>query len=214
MKGIGVVHAETTDLLKQAIALARAGDKAQARTLLRRVVESAPGSEAAWMWLAGVAESPQDALAALERVLALNPDNERAQTAAVAARLQVGVAAARAGKKLRARALLRAVVESEPGSEMAWLWQANVADSPADAAACLEKVLALDPDNEHARATLERCRATVRADRDPGPAAPVAPTEALADAANRPDAGRTVLAVDGDVDTLESIVTALSLIHI
>ena len=201
-------HTETTDLLKQAIVLARAGDKAAARSLLRRVVESAPGSEAAWMWLAGVAESPQEALSALERVLALNPDNERARRAAHSARLQVGVAAAKAGKKLRARALLRAVVESEPGAEMAWLWLANVADSPADAAACLEKVLALNPDNEHARAALERCRASARAARKAA-AAPVGPSAALDDAANQPDVGRTVLVVDDDPAVRDSIVTAV-----
>lgn len=198
-------QAETTDLLKQGIALARAGDKAQARSLLRRVVDDAPGNEAAWMWLAGVAETPQEALAALEKVLALNPQNGRARDAAQAARLQLGVTAARAGKKARARALLWAVVEAEPACDMAWLWLANVADDPADAAAYLEKVLAIDPGNEHARAVLERCRAAAR----PAPAPPVAPSDALAEAAGRPDAGRTVVVVDDDAEAADAILTAL-----
>ena len=93
---------EAAELLKQAIALARSGDKARARPLLRQVVEDDAANEAAWMWLASVAESPQEALSALEKVLALNPDHERARPAAHAARLQVGVAAAKVRKKVRA----------------------------------------------------------------------------------------------------------------
>jgi CheY-like chemotaxis protein len=204
-----VSQAEGANLLKQAIALARAGDKAQARPLLRQVVEADAANEAAWMWLAGVAESPQDALAALERVLELNPDHERARSAAHAARLQVGVAAARAHKKARARVLLRAVVEAEPDNEMAWMWLANVAESPADAASCLERVLALNPANDLARSTLERCRSAAAASRPAGPAAPVAPSATLADSAGRPDVGKKILVVDGDAAVRAAIATAL-----
>ncbi len=197
---------ETADLLKQAIDQVRSGNNAGARTLLRQVVERDPANEAGWMWLASVAESPQDALAALERVLALNPDHERARSAAHAARLQVCVAAARARKKPRARALLRAVVAAEPDNEMAWMWLANVAESPNDAVECLEKVLALNPANDLARSTLERCRSAAGSRR---PAAPVAPSAALADAVYRPDAGRKIVVVDDDSAVRESIATAL-----
>jgi CheY-like chemotaxis protein len=204
-----VSQAETADLLKQAIAQARDGDKVLARSLLRQVVDRDPTGESGWMWLASVAESPQEALSALERVLALNPKHEQARSAAHAARLQMGVAAARAHKKARARVLLRAVVEAEPQNEMAWMWLANVAEAPADAASCLEKVLALNPDNQLARSTLERCRSAARARSNGGPAAPVAPTAALADAAKRPDARRSVLVVDDDPAVRESIATVL-----
>ncbi len=200
---------EAAELLKQAIALVRSGDKARARPLLRQVVEDDAANEAAWMWLASVAESPPEALSALEKVLALNPDHERARPAAHAARLQVGVAAAKAHKKARARALLRAVVAAEPDNEMAWMWLANVAESPAGAADCLERVLALNPANELARSTLDRCRSAAPSGRPAGPSAPVAPSVALADAAVRPDAGRTVLVVDDDPAVRESIALAL-----
>ncbi|HVS40524.1 MAG TPA: response regulator transcription factor [Gemmataceae bacterium] len=197
---------EAAELLKQAIALARAGEKAKARPLLHQVVEQDGANEAAWMWLASVAESPQEALSALERVLSLNPTQARARTAAHAARLQVGVAAAKARKKPRARALLRAVVEAEPSNEMAWMWLANVAESPTDAVECLEKVLALNPGNQLARATLERCRSAAGAAR---PIAPVAPSAVLADAAMRSNVGKIVVVVDDDPEARESIRTAL-----
>ena len=109
---------ETMDLVKQGIALARGGDKPQARPLLRQAVEREPTNEAAWMWLASVAESPQDALTALERVLTLNPMNEKARTAAHAARLKVGVAAAkRIGSPTPARCL---TLSSPTNRKMSW----------------------------------------------------------------------------------------------
>ena len=105
--------------------------------------------------------------------------------------------------------MLRAVVAAEPGNEMAWMWLANVAETPAGAADCLEKVLALNPANELARSTLERCRSAIQSGRSAGPADPVAPSAALADAALRPETGRTVLVVDDDPAVRESIALAL-----
>ncbi len=176
---------EVLDLVKHGVALAKGGDKAKAREALRQAVELDPANESAWLWLASVAESAQEALAALERVLALNSANEQARSAAHAARLQLGVMAARSGKKPRARALLRLVVSAEPNNELAWMWLANVAETPAEAASCLDKVLAVNPDNALARSTLERCRASV-AVRPGGAAAPIAPTAALAATTRRP----------------------------
>ena len=130
-------------------------------------------------------------------MLTLNPSNEQARSAAHAARLQLGVTAARSGKKPRARRLLRLVVAAEPDNELAWMWLANVAETPADAASCLEKVLAVNPDNALARSTLERCRAAV-AVRPSRAATPVAPAAvpATADAARRRAPEKSVLVVD------------------
>ena len=203
-----MAQAEALDLLKQAMALARAGDKARALPLLRQLVEQDAGDEPAWMWLASVAESPQEALSALEHVLALNPQNDKARSAAHAARLQLGVAAAKAAKKPRARVLLRAVVAAEPENELAWMWLANVAESPAAAAACLEKVLAVNPDNELARTTLERCLAAVRPS---GYEDPVAPSAAASQAATprRPIVDKTVWVVEGDAPARAEIASAI-----
>ncbi len=165
-------QAEALHWLKRGVAFAKGGDKAAARPLVRLAVELDPSCEPAWMWLAGLAESAPEALAALERVLALNPANDRARTAAHSARLQAGVAAAKAHQKVLARSLLRTVVAAEPGNEPAWMWLASVAMSPAEAAACLDKVLALNPANERARAGL----AQLRPPRLPKLTAPVAPS--------------------------------------
>ena len=173
--GDGVSQAEALQWLKRGVAFAKGGDKAAARPLVRRAVETDPSCELAWMWLASLEESAVESLAALERVLALNPAT-RARAAAHSARFQAGVAEAKASRKPSARALLRAVVAAEPGNESAWMWLANVADSPDEAAACLDKVLALNPANERARAGLAR----LRPPRRPVPAAPVAPSRVTA----------------------------------
>jgi twitching motility two-component system response regulator PilG len=66
-------------LIQKGVACAKAGDKAQARRLFGQVIEIDPNHEVAWIWLAGIAETPQEAGVYLERVLEINPGNERAR---------------------------------------------------------------------------------------------------------------------------------------
>jgi len=51
--------------------------------------------------------------------------------------LQQGIAAARAGDKATARARFRELTAHNFDNELAWLWLASVADTPAHAMACL-----------------------------------------------------------------------------
>jgi twitching motility two-component system response regulator PilG len=165
-------------LLRDGIAAARAGARDEARPLLRAAAALDPCSEAAWLWLAGLAEAPLEAVDCLERVLALNPTHERARAALKSARLRAGVAAAKAGDKDQARRLLRAVVAHDPSNESAWLWLASVSETPPDAVACLERVLQINPLNERARAGLERYRTYFAAAPQPAPAEEPAPEAA------------------------------------
>lgn len=65
----------------------------------------------------------------------------------IAQLLQAGIAAARAGQRERARDLLTRVTGLDADNVSAWLWRSGVADNPLEQELCLEKVLALDPDN-------------------------------------------------------------------
>jgi twitching motility two-component system response regulator PilG len=156
-----VTDARVEDLLRDGIVAAKAGDKETARQLFGEVTAREGRNETASLWLAGLAESPDEALVHLERVLAFNPEHERARSAIRTARVQAGVNAARAGEKARAQTLLRAAVANDPEHELAWIWLASVAQSPAEAVHCLERVLTLNPNNERARAGLERYRTTM-----------------------------------------------------
>jgi twitching motility two-component system response regulator PilG len=205
-----MIEIEAVDLVKQGVALARAGDKTRARPLLRQAVENDPANESAWMWLASVAESPQEALATLEQVLAINPDHEQARSAAHAARLKVGVAAAKAHMKPRARELLHIVVGDEPDNELAWMWLANIADSPAEAVTCLERVLAINPSNELARSTYQRCQTSARLARTVASTAAPSAAPARYESQDAPCVGpKTILMVDDDPDVREALARVL-----
>ena len=60
-------------LLQQAYGALKAGRKAEARRLLEQVVAEYPQEFRGWLWLASIADSPQAALAHVERAAALNP---------------------------------------------------------------------------------------------------------------------------------------------
>lgn len=66
--------------LKEGIAAAKARNKAIAYPLLKEAAELDPDNEMCWLWLAGVTETPQEALIYLERVLKINPFNKHALT--------------------------------------------------------------------------------------------------------------------------------------
>jgi len=68
-------------LLQQAIASAKRGERALARQQLEQVIARDENNELAWIWLAGVVNTPRERRVCLERVLAINPSNERARQA-------------------------------------------------------------------------------------------------------------------------------------
>ncbi len=68
-------------LLRTAIEAARSGNRVAARETLRQVIARDPGNEMAWLWLVTVADSDDERLQGLRRVLAINPRNERARQA-------------------------------------------------------------------------------------------------------------------------------------
>src|SRR4051812_19541968 len=179
-KEVAVSDGRARDLLKEGIAAAKAGEQAHARLLLREAAAADPCGEAAWLWLAGAAESPQEALAYLERLLALHPTHEQARAAYRSARLQSGIAAARARDRAAARSLLRAAVLDEPGNEMALVWLATVAETPQESVAFLERVLEINPGNDRAREGLEHYRSQL-APPAPFPAPPAEPDNAPAE---------------------------------
>ena len=65
-------------LFREAVTAAKAGDKIVARALFREVSESEPKSEQAWLWRAALAETAEEAITHLEKVISLNPANKTA----------------------------------------------------------------------------------------------------------------------------------------
>lgn len=66
-------------LIRDGIEAARSGDKATARELLERATELDENNEKAWFWLASVMSTDEERRVCLGQVLAINPNNEKAQ---------------------------------------------------------------------------------------------------------------------------------------
>lgn len=65
------------------------------------------------------------------------------------------IAAIRSGDKGRGRALLTQALRLNPQNEQAWLWMTAIAETPEQQRECLERVLAINPQNKVARQGLK-----------------------------------------------------------
>jgi hypothetical protein len=70
--------------------------------------------------------------------------------------LQAGITAAREGRRQEAQALLQQALQTEPRSEQGWLWMSAVVQTDAERRICLERVLTINPNNQTAKAGLEK----------------------------------------------------------
>src|SRR5262245_42027623 len=70
--------ARSNEALVEGVRAAQAGDRETARAALLRATSLDSKNENAWLWLASISEYPEELMAFLENVLAINPHNERA----------------------------------------------------------------------------------------------------------------------------------------
>lgn len=145
-------------LLKNGIAAAQNGERERARALLVQVAAIDPGVEDAWMWLASISESPEELLAFLNRVLEINPENERAvewrsstRTLLAKTFVQRAVAAYEEGSATLAGQCIDQALGYDADCEMAWFWRASLAVSDDQKIEYLERVLAINEANQDAR---------------------------------------------------------------
>jgi twitching motility two-component system response regulator PilG len=159
------IMAQVTQLLTEGIHSAKSGNRQHARELLHRATSLDGNNETAWMWLASISEHPEELLEYLQKVLYINPDNERAlewqrATKSLLAKsfVQKGIASAKENQKPTAAGYFRQAINFEPNNELAWLWLASVSDALEDKMAHLQKVLLLNPDNEKAISSMNAVR--------------------------------------------------------
>jgi tetratricopeptide (TPR) repeat protein len=77
--------------LKLGVNSAIAGQRDKARYCFTQAVRADDQNTRAWLYLAGVAGEPADALTAVQRALALEPDNEQAKVGYLWARYELGL---------------------------------------------------------------------------------------------------------------------------
>ncbi|MEP6923130.1 MAG: response regulator [Pyrinomonadaceae bacterium] len=161
-------RAHVTQLVREGIAAAKAGDLPAAREILLNAIDLDNRHETALMWLASISDKPLQLLSYLQRVLVLNPKNERAAQWAAATKsllakslIQQGAASHKEGMpEMAAKCFLQAT-EFEPTNEMAWLWLVSVAVEPEDKLSYLNRVLSLNPTHEKALALFHRTKTQI-----------------------------------------------------
>jgi hypothetical protein len=82
--GVGLQHGtpaerDAAELLLWGQRAARAGDRPIAYRLFSRVLDVDPLNEEAWLWRGGTSDDPGETVRCLERVIELNPANDRAR---------------------------------------------------------------------------------------------------------------------------------------
>ena len=133
------------DLLQAGIAAIKARQLPRARSLLMRAVAENEKDARAWLCLGRVMRNPAAQKACIERALALDPTlpaynlllSTRKQLAAQLTK--AGIAAAKSGKRKRARALLQQAVAEDSENPTAWLWLSKTASTARDRTACRQK---------------------------------------------------------------------------
>jgi hypothetical protein len=69
------------DKLNQAVRLIKAGNKNDALPILRKIVQSDPNNEMAWLWLYACVNTNPQKIYCLQQALRVNPENQNAQQA-------------------------------------------------------------------------------------------------------------------------------------
>ena len=155
----------SNDALIEGVKAAQAGDRDAARTALLRAANLDSKNENAWLWLASISEYPEELMAFLENVLAINPHNERALqwmagTKSLMSKtlVQRGTDAAESDRTMYAEDCFRKALELDPNNTSALLWLASLATDQQERASYLRRVLAIDPENLAATNALRSMR--------------------------------------------------------
>ncbi len=150
-------YRDAARLLKRGIFAAQSGDRDAARKLLTQVVAHDPESEDAWMWLASISDYPEELLAFLNRVLAINANNERAiewhrATMSLMAKTFVkrAIAAHHEGDPAFADQCIEEALAHDVNCVEAWLWRASIVSDEDEQIECLQRVLEIDAENSQA----------------------------------------------------------------
>ena len=143
-----------------------AADLAQAS--LDQALDYDPDCELAWFWKASIADSEDNRVEFLNRVLTINPENQDAQNVLASitkARVQSAMddakAAAIAGNNTEAVEILDNALQSDPRNAEAWILRSHLSASLLEKMQSLEKALEIDPENVAARSSFDFLTATV-----------------------------------------------------
>ncbi len=165
------------DILQQAVGLARAGHKIEARDLLLQVVQDDPQCEVAWIWLSGLVETLEDKIIACENVLVINPSNDKVHAYLLHLKQQESLRVEKENSGQASQLLKRAMafleqgdkesalyfavqaVEKDKSLEEAWLLMGQVSPDLNEQVRAFEHALRLNPRRSETSVALDNARA-------------------------------------------------------
>jgi len=164
---------DSAELLRQAIQAARLGRELTARDLFQDIVRMDPENEIAWMWLSGLLDPLEDRIAACERVLSINPENQKmrvyldkllSENEELRQR-EIGVLDAEvmrirrfaaSGKREEALFLLQSILRENKSFKEAWLLFAELSTDINDKVRAYKAIVQNDPSDKSAQEALKR----------------------------------------------------------
>ena len=166
---------DSAEILHKALQAARSGRELTARDLFQDVVRMDPDNEIAWMWLSGLLDPLEDRLTACERVLSINPGNQKMRAYRDKLLKEYDVIAKRKttesddkvqqvhwfledGKRAEALLLLQNILREDDGQKEAWRLFADLSVSINDKVRAYEAIVRTDPSDHAAREALKRYR--------------------------------------------------------
>ena len=144
-------------LMAEAVSVATAGNRAEARTLVAEAARIIPGVQAVWLRLAATTDDPDERIFALRKAMAISSDD------AVRTRLRQALlwrGLSRNADRTVARASFREAAELDPSDPRPWQALATLADSPAEAVEALQELLRVAPNHPNGRGALRNAIAT------------------------------------------------------
>ncbi len=144
------------------------GSSDLAQVCLDQALEYDPDCELAWFWKASVADSDDQRVEFMSRVLTINPENQDAKNVLASitkAQMQSAMddakSAAVAGNNAEAVEMLDNALQSDSGNAEAWILRSHLSASLMEKLQSLEKALEIDPENAAARSSFDFLTAAV-----------------------------------------------------
>lgn len=75
----GADQPNVEQLLQLGMQTARQGNKQNARMIFQQVLDTDKQNERAWLWMAAIADTPEDRIRYLQTILRINPNNQTAK---------------------------------------------------------------------------------------------------------------------------------------
>ena len=155
--------------LNKVSALIKNNQKPQAITLLKPILARDPNNVEAWWLAAHASPTPEAAIEACRRLLALKPDSEPARRMIVEQQLKKAADLLKEAEVARVQGLVRPILAEQPDHvEALWLY-ARAAPTSAEAIAACQRILTLQPDHggaQHLMTTKQQLAASALAMRE------------------------------------------------